>query len=177
MDETMGNQQVTQTDLAWLAGMWDADGHFSIRRVVLSKSKTPQYSPRLGLTNCNTQILSRARQILDSLDIGHYFREKPDGGFPGSNRQTWVIAVETMTNAVKLITAIRPYLVGKCFQADCILEYCDRRIKVSDRKKHNNASRKYTQREYELIRSVFDANGDIRGTSETIRQDAQRAMV
>jgi hypothetical protein len=155
MDETMDNQQVTQTDLAWLAGIWDGEGHFSIRRTMLS-SKTPQYSPRLGIT---------------------YFREKGEGGFDGSSKQCWVIAIETMSNAVRAIVAVRPYLVGKCFQADCVLEYCERRLKVADRKRHNNDARKYTERDFKLIEMVFEANGDIRGTSETIRQDAHRAMI
>lgn len=170
-----GNPQVTQTDLAWLAGICDGEGHFSIRRVVL-KSKTPQYSPRIGITNSNVQILSKVRFIIDALGIGHYFREKDEGGFAGSSKQCWVIAIETMTSAVKFITHIRPYLIGKGFQADCILEYCERRIKYFDRSK-GNAARKYTERDYNLVRLVYEANGDIRGTSETIRQDAQRAMI
>ena len=173
---TMGNQQVTQTDLAWLAGIWDGEGHFSIRRTVLKHGNTPQYSPRLGVTNSNVQILTRVREILDALNIGYYFREKEEGGFDGSHKQTWLIAVETMVNAIKVVAAIRPYLVGKGFQADCIMEYCERRIKFADRKTGNKA-RKYTPRDYELVGKVYEANGDIRGTSETIRQDAQRAMI
>lgn len=172
----MDDQQVTQTDLAWLAGMWDADGHFSIRRTVLKHGNTPQYSPRLGVTNCNTQILSRIRQILDDLSINYYFREKGKGGFEGSSRQTWVISIETMTHASRLITYIKPYLVGKIFQADCIHEYCERRLKYASRKM-TNAKRKYKKRDYDLVESVYEANGDIRGTSQTIRQDAQRAMI
>jgi hypothetical protein len=40
-----------------------------------------------------------------------------------------------------------------------------------------NERRKYTERDFELVRLVYEANGDIRGTSETIREDAQRAMI
>lgn len=172
----MGNQQVTQTDLAWLAGIWDGEGHFSIRRTVLKNGNSPQYSPRIGITNSNVQILTKVREILDALDIGYYFKEKEQGGFEGSEKQTWVVSVETMINAVKVITAIKPYLVGKIFQANCILEYCERRLKYADRKK-GNAERKYSERDFDLVRKVYEANGDIRGTSETIRKDAQRAMV
>ena len=174
-ESEMDNPQVTQTDLAWLAGIWDGEGHISIRRTLL-RGKAPQYSPRLGMTNSNVQILSKARQILDALGVGYYFREKDDGGFPGSSKQCWVIAIETMTNAVRFIANIRPFLIGKSFQADCILEYCERRMKAFDRSR-TNASRKYTERDYELVSLVFEANGNIRGTSETIRQDAQRAMI
>jgi len=175
-DDEMDDQQVTQTDLAWLAGIWDGEGHFSIRRTKLKKSNTPQYSPRLGVTNSNIQILTKVRQILDALGIQYYFREKDQGGFEGSKKQTWVVAIETMTNAVKLITNIRPYLIGKWFQADCIVEYCENRLRFASRKM-SNKDRKYSARDYELVQKVFEANGDIRGTSETIVQDAQRAMI
>lgn len=174
----MDNQQVTQTQLAWLAGMWDGEGHFSMRRTVLKAYNTPQYSPRVGLTNSNTAMLSEARRILDALGISYFFREhSAGGGFDGSSKQVWQISIETLTHAKALITAIRPYIIGKGFQADCISEFCERRLLLADRKKHNNAARKYQARDFELVRSVYDANGDIRGTSETIAQDAQRAMI
>jgi len=176
-EREMGNPQVTQTDLAWLAGIWDGEGHFSIRRTLQGNGKKgPQYSPRVGVTNSNVQILTRVRQILNALDVSYYFREKGDGGFPGSDRQCWVISVETMVNAVKVITHVRPYLIGKGFQADCILEYCNRRM-VHLKRVGGNERRKYTERDFELVRLVYEANGDIRGTSETIREDAQRAMI
>lgn len=177
MDNTIGNQQVTQTQLAWLAGIWDGDGHFSIRRTAQGNKKAPQYSPRIGICSADPITLTEIRRILDVLNIGYYFREKGQGDYDGSKKQVWLVAIETMTNAVKLITAIKPYLIGKLFQADCILEYCERRIKVADRKKVNNNQRKYTEREFELVRLVYDANGDQRGTSETIVQDAQRAKI
>lgn len=156
----------------------DGEGHFSIRRSVLKGNK-PQYSPRIGITNTNAAILTRSRQIMDALNIGYYFREKGQGDFDGSKKQVWVIAVETMVNAVRLIIAVKPYLIGKLFQAECILEYCNKRLLVfkNGRKGLTNKDKQYAPEDFDLIRKVFDANGDIRGTSETIRQDAQRAMI
>lgn len=171
----MDNQQLTQTDLAWLAGIWDGEGHISIRRCLLG-GKRPQYSPRVGVTNTNVQILSRVRQILDQLGVAYYFREKGEGGFEGSHKQCWVVSVETLTNAHKLLATIRPYLIGKGFQADCIIEFSERRLRLNDRKRANSY-RKYEPRDYELAISTLEANGDIRGSSQTIRDDAHRAMI
>ena len=175
MNETMGNQQVTQLDLVWLAAMWDAEGYFSMRRCVLKNG--PQYSPRLGLVNSDTNILSKARSIADALGISYYFVERGPGSFPGSKKQVWHIEIGTMVNAIRLIDAVRPYLVAKGFQADCIAEYCNRRLAVmADRHSKTNGQKKYAERDFELVRQVFDANGNRRGTSETVRQDAQKAM-
>jgi len=88
-----------------------------------------------------------------------------------------VICVENLINAVRLIAAIHPYLISKRFQAECIMEFCERRLKVADRKKHNNDARSYRKEDFDLVIKILEANGDIRGSSETVRQDAQRAMI
>jgi hypothetical protein len=177
MDIAMGNQQVTQTDLAWLAGIWDGEGTISIRRVVQKKAKTPQYSPRVCVVNTDTKIISKVRSLLDSIGVRYYFAERDPGSFPGSNKQQWVISIDTLSHAKTFLVHIRPYLIGKSFQADCILEFCERRLKVANRKMHNNNVRAYDEKDYKLVENVYIANGDIRGTSETVRQDAHRAMI
>ena len=174
----MDNQQLTQTSLAWLAGVWESEGHFSVRRSLQKHNENrPQYSPRIGLTNTNTLLLGEARRILDILGIEYYFREKGHGGFDGSTKQCWVIEICTMVNSVRLIAAIYPYLISKRFQAESIMEFCQRRLKVVDRRKNNNDKRRYTPEEFELVIGILKANGDCRGSSETWRQDAQRAMI
>ncbi len=172
----MGNSQVTERYLAWLAGIWDGEGHISIRRTVLKKSGKPQYSPRVGLTNSNMLIISRARQILDNLEIEYFFRQKGSGGFEGSLRKTFVISIETLENARKLLTYLKPHLVGKLVQAEAMLEFCHRRISGFSRK-DPNSRRRYAQKDFELVISIFKANGDIRGTTKTVRQDTQMASV
>ena len=130
------------------------------------------------MCNTNTQILAKTRDILNRLGIGHYFREKSDSGSTlKSNLQCWAITMETLGTAYKFLMFIQPYLVGKQFQADCLIEFCNRRLKVADRKGKTNKDRQYTPREYELISEILDANGNRRGSSETARNDAQRAMI
>jgi len=173
----MANQHTTQTErLAWLAGIWDGEGHISIKRTALKKRGKPQYSPRVGLTNSNMPIISRARQILDSLDIEYSFREKSSGGPDGSLRKTWAISIETLENASRLLTYLKPHLIGKLVQAEDLLELCHRRISGFNRK-DPNSTRKYTQKDFELVISILEANGDVRGSAETVRQDAHRAWV
>ncbi|MFQ5542565.1 MAG: LAGLIDADG family homing endonuclease [Candidatus Binatia bacterium] len=173
----MADQHTTQTErLAWLAGIWDGEGHISIRRTVSKKSGKPQYSPRVGLTNSNMPIISRARQLLDSLDIEYSFREKGSGGPDGSLRKTGTIRIETLENASRLLTYLKPHLVGKRVQAEDLLELCHRRITAFSRK-DPNSRRTYTQKDFELVISILEANRDIRGSAETVRQDAHRAWV
>lgn len=174
----MDNPQIPIAEAAWLAGIWDGEGHISIRRTILQKNRKPQFSPRCGMTNTNTQIVNRVRQILDGLGITYYFGEKPpqENHLPRSLKQCWVVEIHTLPGALKLLAVIRPYLVGKGFQADCVLEFCERRLKMFDRHSPNSA-RVYTPKDFELVGSILEANGDVKGISETVRQDALRARI
>lgn len=142
----------------------------------MKKSGKPQYSPRVGLTNSNVHVISMARQVLDALGIDYSFREKGSGGFKGSLRKTWLISIETLENAIRLLTPLKPHLIGKLVQAEDLLEFCHRRISGFSRK-DPNPRRKYTQKDFELVISILEANGDIRKSAETVREDARRAWL
>ncbi len=170
----MGNSQVTERDLAWLAGIWDGEGHISIRRTILKKSKTPQYSPRVGVTNSNKLIISTTRKMLRDLDIKYIFREKQRGGFTGSRKRTWLVSIETLEPAKRFLTYLKPYLIAKPVQAKLLLEFCDRRMKNFSRE-DPNSKRRYAPRDFKLVALILELNGDIRGAAKKVRRDARRA--
>lgn len=169
----MDNQQVTNVDLAWLGGIWDGEGTISLRRSLQKRgNKNPQFSPRVSMVNTNSAILEKVVNILDSLEIKYYFREKDQGGFAGSRRQCFLVSVETLGNAVKLLVAIRPYLVGKRFQCDMLLKFCESRLRKIRNPKGGNHRVEYSAQELEWLDAVIQENGNPRGTSEAIREAA-----
>lgn len=180
----MGNQQVTSAQLAWLAGIWDGEGSISFRANMLRKEteKTyPQFSPRVTMVNTNTAILREVMNILDALDIHYYLREKGPGGFEGSKKQCWLISMETLSNCAKLLVAIRPYLIGKSFQADLLMRFITSRIQRNPNrkgfKKKDHSLYDYTREELESLDNILVANGMIhkaRGTSEIIRRALEK---
>lgn len=171
----MDNQQVTNVDLAWLAGIWDGEGTISCRKGVQQRGKkNPQFAPRVSMVNTDTQILHEVVRILDTLDIKYYFREKGVGGFEGSRKPCFIISVETLGNAARLLTAIRPYLRGKGFQADMMLKFVNSRLAKVKLRGRDNQKFAYSKDELEWLDSVIQANGNPRGTSETLREAAAR---
>ncbi len=170
----MGTSRVGKKDLTWLACIWDCEGHISIRRTILKKSGTPQYSPRVGVTNSSKPMISKTREMLRALDVKHSIRKKQRGGFKGSRKRTWVVSIETLEPAKRLLTYLKPYLIAKPVQAKLLLEFCDRRMKNFSRE-DPNSKRRYAPRDFKLVALILELNGDIRGAAKKVRQDARRA--
>lgn len=170
----MDNPQVTATEIAWLAGIWDGEGTISVRYA--KKSETQVYntfSPRVSVVNTNPAIIRRVCETLDKLGLGHYVSEKGRGAFEGSTRQCWIVQVERLATAARLLMYLEPYLVGKVEQAKLLRRFLDSRILRRAQVKRNSDA-PYSPEELELIARVVDLNGNQRGTSETIREDAAR---
>jgi hypothetical protein len=157
----MGNQQLlTNTELAWLAGFWDADGTISLSKQ--NERGRWSFGPRVGVYSSDTGTITRIREMLDTLGVNHGISET---GVP-MNKQVWCIYVNNLTNALKLLTALLPYLYTKRFQAERMVEFCEARLKV---KKSGNKSRHYTVADFERVLAILEANGDKHSNSETVR--------
>lgn len=161
----MDNQQVTQTELAWLAGIWDGEGTIAVRR----NAKINQMSPRVHFTNTNASIILKAVEIMEKIGVKPHVREKGQGGFEGSHKECYTIGFDTLSKSKLLLDTLLPYLVGKKDQAILLLKFINSRMGRWDVAK-NNDDKSYTQDDLETIARIYDLNGNIRGTSETIRQ-------
>ena len=159
----MDNQQVTREEIGWLAGIWDGEGTISVRR----NNAIGQISPRMHIVNTNMLIIEKVVEILGNLDIRFYIAEKGQGGFEGSNRQCYIIGVQTMLYADKLINILYPYLIGKRVQAKLLKSFLSSRL---NRKVVEGRNCKYNDMELESIEKLYLSNGNQRGSSETIRE-------
>lgn len=170
MDNPQGNFEV-----AWLAGIWDGEGSIGVKQTTGRSS----FSPRVSMVNTNPAILNRVCDILDGAGIGYHMNEKGEGGFPGSRKQCWTIQVGTMSGAFKFLSLIGDHLVGKKEQALLLRRFLDSRLKTMGngdiekgfRRKGGYGNKKiaYTPDELETVCQIYEANGDQRQSSETIR--------
>jgi len=164
-ESEMGNPQVTQIEIAWLAGIWDGEGTISVRR----NKKINQFSPRVTMVNTNAAIIRKVADILTRMGIGHYLREKGEGGFSGSSRQCWIVSIETLEGAKQFLKNVRPLLVGKTYQAELLEMFVRSRISRRSLVTRNSECR-YSEDELDAVTLLYRANGDQRGTSETVRE-------
>jgi hypothetical protein len=112
---------VQDVDLAWLAGIIDGEGCFTIYGVTRIDAGTPSPSANITITNSNCLLLARCKEILDALNIKYLYNDPKNGHQQG--RKVMRIRVKNYSSIQRLIEIILPFLVGKADQAKIMLEF------------------------------------------------------
>ena len=115
------NMAVRDIDLAWLAGVIDGEGCFSIYGVKGKDVDNPSPAAYLSITNSNDLLLQRCRQIFDELNIKYLYHDPKNGHQQG--RKVMRIRVKNYSSLRRLIELILPFLIGKADQANVMLEF------------------------------------------------------
>ena len=106
------------SDLAWLAGFWDADGHISVCK------RTTYLVPVVACTNTNKQLIDNVMRILDAADIT-YRLDYQDRGKRTNAKPAWTIKMEGRVRVLPFLQLVTSYLVGKQEQANKVIEWCN----------------------------------------------------
>ena len=164
MDETMDNQQVKDTDLAWLAGIIDGEGNISL---ICRKSRGGIYRPFIVITNTDIRILEKCQNIGHQLGINFYIYKRQI-----KDRQKHKLAYNALTqkmgHVVKLIPYLLPYLIAKKDQAQILLEFSLYRLENLRSHKHD------WNKENLWYQKIKNLNQKGPNSSETIRQPLTR---
>lgn len=112
---------VQDIDLAWLAGIIDGEGCFSIYSVTRKDANIPSPSAYLSITNSNCLVLERCREILEGLNIKYLYNDPKNGHQRG--RRVMRIRIKNYSSLQKLIEMLLPFLVGKIDQAKLMREF------------------------------------------------------
>jgi len=168
MNGTIDNQQVTQTEAAWLAGIWDGEGSFGT--CYANKNTSKNFGIRISVVNSDATILKKITDILDKADIGYHVQEKGYGAFPGSHKQVWAIRIGKYKQGAMALDLMMPYLSGKLSRAQLLKKFINSRLSRIQ-KVSRNSDCPYSKEELELLANICDLNGNQRGTSETIRAE------
>lgn len=111
---------MTEPEIAWLAGLFDGEGHISVR----TKLSHRAYGSKLQITNTCLPLLER---VIAVTGIG-YITERPLEHEPRRKR-TWDWHT-TGINAVLILVAIRPWLIAKTAAADEVIRYGEKRLRL-----------------------------------------------
>lgn len=128
MDDQQERKSILR--LAWLAGMFNGDGCFSL--TFRKRKDTLKCDLSLTITQCDPSIIEEVTSILnDYLDINPGLSTyNPSGA--GTNIK-YNLRISKMSEMLKIINSILPNLVGnKKAQAALMKRYIDRRNKFSD---------------------------------------------
>jgi len=122
MNKTIDNQQATSHQLAWLAGIWDGEGTFSI----YEQSKKHLVG-RITLSNTDDLMINEIIKILDLYNInGHLWKEtksrKP------THKKAYHLTINKLKDVNKATVLMLPYLISKKARAELLLRFVNSRM-------------------------------------------------
>jgi len=107
--------------LAWLAGIVDGEGSIcaSVRRGAMF------WRMQVAIYNTNAAIISEVADILSSLEVLHHVTSRDNRGW--GRKRVSIVVVSGRPQVHRLLTTLRPYLIGKAGHADAAIALCERR--------------------------------------------------
>lgn len=180
MDTTIGDQQVTSHQLAWLSGIWDGEGSFQINSHIIKNGE--YYNARLTLTNSSVEMIAEIVSILDNCGVkAHLFKEQMR---KKKHRQCYHLTVNKISSVKKTTELMLPYLIAKKAHAKLLLRFVGLREKYRQSIIQDPATGRvigikkqgYSSEEKSLCEQLHQLNGGLErkgikeGTSETTRR-------
>lgn len=124
----MGNQQVDQLELGWLAGAFDADGHMFMKTYNTKRGSNSRIE--IGFTNTDRSFLCKVLSICKRLGVNLYVQEKSLQKKYWS--RAWVVRTGKQTLILKLLEQLIPMLTVKRERAEILHAFCHRRNVMAD---------------------------------------------
>lgn len=157
----MDNQQKRPIaiDLSWLAGMWEADGSFSLNKNK-NQTKYIQYEPHLQFVNTDLMIIEEVIRILKELQIGYYFMSRIQP-IEFGKKLKYEIRVQGMKRCGRLLKYLLEYIRGqKKKRAEFIKTFIDLRLSKPK-------NQRYGDEEHSLYKQYEDYNNRLLEFSTT----------
>jgi hypothetical protein len=146
-DATMGNQQATDLEIGWLAGIYDGEGYMGLTRQ--NTKKTRSIRPDIQLVNCDPDVILKTRKILNMIGINPHIRERVHA----KNQQGWsrnyILSMSKFVDVKKFIDTLGHLLTGeKQLRAALMLKLVNSRITKT-------RFDQYSKEELELVDQYF----------------------
>jgi len=179
-NNTMGNQQVTLTRIAWLSGIWDGDGTFSICKCKhkLKEKISYSYCGRLTLSNTSEEMIQEILDIFKTVGIvAHVWRN------PNPRKINHKKEVHITVNRLKSVKTgcelMFPYLIAKKNRANVLLEFTKIRLQYKRKIIHDPKTGRFLGIVkqgydnilplYEKLKKLNQIGVIVNGSSETTR--------
>lgn len=147
--------KINELDVAYLSGLFDGEGSFSITKVREKGREKYRLSSVSSITNCDPKIINRALEIMRGLGVtGRMYRIDKKNA---NRAPCYTIEIKRLELQAKLLKSVSLYLVGKKQVASLMLEFIESRLKNKMTGRYFSVS-PYTEREIELFDIVAKLN-------------------
>lgn len=123
----MGNQQVTEAELGWLAGAMDGEGHIGMHMYNTKRGRI-SYRIEVAFTNCSDKFLCKVKDISKRLGVNLHIQVKK---VKKHWSPSWTLRTGKIAHCKRLLEQILPFLSCKKERAIILLDFCKRRIKLA----------------------------------------------
>lgn len=111
-DSVVYNDMPTKTELAWLGGIIDGEGHIGVH----ARKKSGQHAIRISITNTDEGILKECKKILDKLGIFYIFLLHKDRARKSHHKDVYVIEMNRIAECKEFLQIIKPYIRAQAKQ-------------------------------------------------------------
>lgn len=188
----MGNQQATDAEIGWLAGIVDGEGWLGMsvetehwyRQGFNTRQKSIKVE--IKIVNCDPEIVAKTALVMQKVGVNPYIRT-PKVELKVNHKQHYEASIKRMAPVQKLLLVLLPHLVGsKHERAVLILRFIELRQRnpgVPNPAYANNAKgnhgprtiRPYTDEELTLVEQCR-ALQSRKGASETTRANGEAML-
>ncbi len=143
---------------AHLACALDTDGWIGLRNTSHKDGHT-RLTCNVGITNQSREFLSHLAESANvPLNIGLNGKIGRDSRGIITRKECWQVYWRSPLHIVQILETALPYLITKKERARLVLEFAKGRITPNG--KVNRSGKPYTERDFELMRLVTNANGN-----------------
>lgn len=167
--------QVSETDLAYLAGLFDAEGGFSVvRRQGRYNGCKFNYEPSCYVVNCDTSIINAVLKIFRNLSIAKYCLSQVKARSDNESNG-YRVSISHLATLDAFLPNIIPYLHGKSRLAALLQEFIKSRLGARAQK-GNSCKTVYSKRDVSIYDQMKELN--TRGKSSiTDRAATEQSVV
>lgn len=145
-DVTGGNQQATDIELGWLAGIYDGEAYLGFSRQ--NSKHVRSIRTDIQLVNCNAEIVVKAVGILHKIGINPYIRERIHD--KKNWRTNFIVTINKFSHVKRFLDVVGHMLTGeKAARAHLMRELVESRMP-------KNQSDHYTPKELSLVDAYFE---------------------
>jgi hypothetical protein len=142
------NPQVTEINVAWLAGIWDGEGTISIAK--LKTRKNIGLSIKMSVENTSTWMINEICRILKYHNIGYYIYSR--SARTKKHKHAYVVNICKLKDTISFCNLIEKYLICKKEQATLVREFAQSRFYTP--KKYGCIKNPFTKEEIEICEKI-----------------------
>ncbi len=159
-NETMGNQQATEAEIGWLAGIIDGEGHIGLSNQ--NSKKVRSVRADLQIVNTDIKLIEKLVNILRKMGVNPYVRERVHV------KSTWstntIVTIGKFAHIKRILDIVKPHLTGmKSEKTEIVLALIESRMKKT-------RFDQYDAQELEIVRVYRERFIGKYGASTTARE-------